>query len=80
MKQVELREETLRQEHESRVKTFEDRIEILTDRLKERDGELATSKIQTNKLEDVKRRLSRQVDQMVEELKTTEDKKDYLER
>ena len=59
MKQVELREETLKQEHESRVAILEDRIENLSQRLKERDEEIEAQKTQSGKLEETKRKLTR---------------------
>ena len=44
MRQVQLREETLRQEHETRMATLNDRITSLSKRLKERDKEIETMK------------------------------------
>ena len=80
MKQVELREETLKQEHESRVAILEDRIENLSQRLKQRDEEIEAQKTQSGKLEETKRKLTRQLDQMVNELRSVEDKRDQFER
>ena len=44
MRQVQLREETLKQEHETRMATLNDRITSLSKRLEERDKEIETMK------------------------------------